>query len=87
MGLLWAATLHNEDVLVSHRRVYGRSALTRATTPRLGSQTYVHRRLAIRKLAQLGGAPLHAQAVAYAIDQGRVGGAAEDDCTTHLGGA
>ena len=41
--------------------------------------------LAVGKLAELSGAPLHAQAVADAIDECRVRGAAEDNCTTHLG--
>jgi hypothetical protein len=62
-------------------------AISTRARPGWKKRTYVNRCLAIGKLAELSGAPPHAQAVADAIDKRRVRRAAEYNCTTHLGWA
>lgn len=62
-------------------------AISTRARPGWKKRTYVNRCLAVGKLAELSGAPPHAQAVADAIDKRRVRRAAEYNCTTHLGWA
>ena len=62
-------------------------AISTRARPGWRKRTYVNRCLAVGKLAELSGAPPHAQAVADAIDKRRVRRAAEYNCTTHLGWA